>query len=67
MILSDDEIIVNTQGIRYVHKWDGYNHKFRLGVQYKGCNLNQEYPTKEARDNMFNKLQEEMLKKEKKQ
>lgn len=68
MILSDDKVIINTQGIRYVHKLTGYKADgsplhYRLIVQYKGNSLSQLYENEQDRDNMFNQLKEGMEKK----
>lgn len=62
MFVSDSKIIINTQGIRYVHRWNASNGNFFLGVQYKGSNLNQGYESEAKRDEMFHILQNELVK-----
>lgn len=69
--ISDDQVIINTQGLRTVSREDWLTttpgHQWRLSWTYKGQWNVHEYADKAARDAMYEKLRAALTEKEQKQ
>lgn len=66
MFIYDKKIAVNTQGIRYVQKYNSVSWNsqgaFGIRIKYKAAELVENYTDEKDRDNMYDQIVKELTK-----